>query len=92
MASGRVGRADVRAYRFARRQVDWAITHADPLPMSDPGQLPRRWTLVSFFLAVGLSAGFGVYGLIKPESHVQEAPSFVGTSSRSLSVVIGGLE
>ena len=66
MAVGQTSRTQVRAYRFATRQMEWAVTQGDSLLPSDPGQLPRRWTMVSFFLALLLLAGFSVYGLIKP--------------------------
>lgn len=91
MAAGQAGRTQVRAYRFATRQMEWAVTHGDPLLSSDPGQLPRRWTLVSFFLAIALLAGFGVYGLIKPAPDWRDSPLILDTDSGTLYVNRAGV-
>lgn len=86
MASGQAGRTQVRAYRFATRQMEWAITQGDPLLHSDPGQLPRRWTLVSMFVGIALLVGFGVFGLIKPAPNWRESALLLDTDSGTLYV------
>ena len=73
MAAGQPVRAQVRAYRFATRQVQWAVMHGDPLLVTDPAARTRRWTLVGFALTLVALAGFAVYGLIKPVPQWQSA-------------------
>ena len=84
MAVGQTSRTQVRAYRFATRQMEWAVTQGDSLLPSDPGQLPRRWTMVSFFLALLLLAGFSVYGLIRPAPDWRSSTLIVETGSGTL--------
>ena len=64
--------------------MEWAVTQGDSLIPSDPGQLPRRWTMVSFFLALLLLAGFSVYGLIKPAPDWRSSTLLVETESGTL--------
>ncbi len=91
MAIEPAGNTQVRAFRFATRQREWALTQGDPLVQSDPGQLPRRWTVVSFFLALVLCAGFAVFGLIKPAPNWRDSALILETDSGTLYVNRNGV-
>ncbi len=86
MAAGQPVRAQVRAYRFATRQVQWAVMHGDPLLITDPVARTRRWTLVGFALTVVALAGFAVYGLIKPVPQWQSATLILESDTSELLV------
>lgn len=82
MNVGHAGRS--RAYRFASRQLEWALTHGDPLLEADPQQLPRRWTAVSLLQTLAVLAGFAVYGVVKPAPEWRESALLLDVDSGAL--------
>ena len=66
MARHVTGPAHLRAHRYARRRLDWALTLGTALPPADPTRTARRSTVGSYALAAGLLATVGVLAIARP--------------------------
>ena len=75
------GPAHLRAHRFARRRVEWALTLGTTLPDHDPGRLPRRCTVASYALAVVMLAVAGVLAIARPAPDWSGAAVLVDSDS-----------
>ena len=75
------GPAHLRAHRFARRRVEWALTLGTTLPDHDPGRLPRRCTVASYALAVVMLAVAGVLAIAQPAPDWSGAAVLVDSDS-----------
>ncbi len=83
-------RAQVSGYRFLLRRVEHALVRRDARMLDDPMRAQSRSLLVGTVVAVLIAAGFGVYGLIRPQGRIGDAPIVAGADRGGLYVDVDG--
>lgn len=83
-------KAQVNGYRFLLRRLEHALIRRDVRMLHDPMRSQMRSLVVGLVLAVLLVAGFGVYGLIKPQGTVGDSLIVVSKKSGATYVVVDG--
>nr|WP_212763040.1 type VII secretion protein EccB [Gordonia araii] len=82
-------RQQVNGYRFLLRRLEHALIRRDVRMLHDPMRAHTRSLSVGIILAVLITAGCGVYGLIRPAGSVGKSKIIVSKESGGLYVVIG---
>ncbi len=83
-------KAQVNGYRFLLRRLEHALIRRDVRMLHDPMRSQMRSLMVGLVLAVLVVAGFGVYGLIKPQGAVGDSKIIVSKKAGATYVVVDG--
>lgn len=83
-------KAQVNGYRFLLRRLEHALIRRDVRMLHDPMRSQIRSLLVGLVLALLVVAGFGVYGLIKPQGSVGNSSIIVSKKAGAMYVVVDG--
>lgn len=83
-------KAQVNGYRFLLRRLEHALVRRDVRMLHDPMRSQMRSLMVGVVLAVLVVAGFGVYGLIKPQGTVGDSLIVVSKKAGAMYVVVDG--
>jgi type VII secretion protein EccB len=82
-------KAQVNGYRFLLRRLEHALIRRDVRMLHDPMRSQLRSLMVGLVLAVLVLAGFGVYGLIKPQGTVGNSKIIISKKAGAMYVVVG---
>lgn len=88
MARQLTTKAQVNGYRFLVRRLVHALERRDVRMIDDPMRSQVNALLVGVVVAALVLAGFGVWGLIRPQGSVGDASIIVGKSSGALYVLV----
>lgn len=80
----------VQAYRFGLRRLDAALLTGDPLPGPDPNRPTRSALLVGLVLVAVLVLVSVIWGLLRPEKSIGDAPLVLDRASGTVYVVRAG--
>ena len=83
-------KAQVNGYRFLLRRLEHALIRRDVRMLHDPMRSQFRSLVVGLVLALLVLAGFGVYGLIKPQGTVGNSKIIVSKTAGAMYVVVDG--
>ncbi|MFT3900579.1 MAG: type VII secretion protein EccB [Gordonia sp. (in: high G+C Gram-positive bacteria)] len=81
-------RAQVSGYRFLLQRAEHALVRRDARMLHDPMRAQRQSITVGIVLAVLVTAGSGVYGLIRPVGSVADSPIVLNRADGGLYVVV----
>ena len=88
MARQLTTRAQVNGYRFLLSRLEHALVRRDVRMLHDPMRAQSRALVLGAVLAVLVVAGFGVWGLVKPQGAVGQSVILMSKSSGVLYVLI----
>lgn len=83
-------KAQVNGYRFLLRRLEHALIRRDVRMLHDPMRSQMRSLVVGLVVALLVLAGFGVYGLIKPQGTVGDSKIIVSKKAGAMYVVVDG--
>ena len=83
-------KAQVNGYRFLLRRLEHALIRRDVRMLHDPMRSQLRSLMVGLVLAILVLAGFGVYGLIKPQGSVGKSQIIISKKAGAMYVVLDG--
>lgn len=90
MARQLTTKAQVNGYRFLLSRLEHALVRRDARMLHDPMRSQMRALALGVVLALLALAGFGIWGLIKPQGAVGNSSILVGKNSGGLYVLLNG--
>ncbi|MFT4124922.1 MAG: type VII secretion protein EccB [Gordonia sp. (in: high G+C Gram-positive bacteria)] len=81
-------RAQVNGYRFLLRRLEHALVRRDVRLLHDPMRAQMRALAIGTVLTMVALAGFGIWGLIRPQGSVGDAHILVSKDSGGLYVLV----
>lgn len=90
MARQLTTKAQVNGYRFLLSRLEHALVRRDARMLHDPMRSQLRALALGTVMAVLLLAGFGVWGLIRPQGSVGDASILLSKNSGGLYVLVDG--
>ncbi|QTI67838.1 type VII secretion protein EccB [Gordonia polyisoprenivorans] len=88
MARQLTTKAQVNGYRFLLSRLEHALVRRDARMLHDPMRSQMRALVLGTVLALLALAGFGIWGLVKPQGSVGKSAILVSKNSGGLFVVI----
>ncbi|MGC5246950.1 type VII secretion protein EccB [Gordonia sp. DT219] len=90
MARQLTTKAQVNGYRFLLSRLEHALVRRDARMLHDPMRAQSRALAVGTVLALLALAGFGIWGLVKPQGSVGNSAILVSKNSGALYVLVDG--